>query len=38
MTLDEARTWIAGTESPTQRGSAQQLLDEALALLQRPPD
>jgi hypothetical protein len=38
MTLDEARTWIAGTESPAQRASAQQLLDEALALPQRPPD
>lgn len=38
MTLDEARTWIAGTESPVQRASAQQLLDEALALPQRPPD
>jgi hypothetical protein len=38
MTLDEARTWIAGTESPVQRASAQQLLDEALALPQRAPD
>ena len=38
MTLDEARAWIAGTESPAQRASAQQLLDEALALPQRPPD
>lgn len=38
MTLDEARTWIAGTESPAQRASAQQLLDEALALPQRPLD
>ena len=38
MTLDEARTWIAGTESSAQRASAQQLLDEALALPQRPLD
>jgi hypothetical protein len=38
MTLDEARTWIGGTESPAQRASAQQLLDEALALPQRPLD
>jgi hypothetical protein len=38
MTIDEARTWIAGTESPVQRASAQQLLDEALALPQRAPD
>ena len=36
MTLDEARTWIAGTEPPAQRASAQQLLDEVLALPQQP--
>jgi hypothetical protein len=38
MTLNEARTWIAGTEPPAQRASAQRLLEEALALPQRPLD
>jgi hypothetical protein len=37
MTLDEARRLVAQTESPTQRAAAEQLLNEAIALPQRPP-
>jgi hypothetical protein len=37
MTLDEARSLIAGTRSPAQRAAAEQLLNEAIALPNLPP-